>query len=246
VTVKLYSQAGILIGLAGSVLLVILMPSGIPVEAEPLAQATPILEGSPPFGLPFAMPPGPGTWYVIQFYGNTRSAYNNRVQWYAGGQGLHFGVDFAAKCGTEMTAIGDGFVLKVDATEHGAGPHNLVIKHDNGYASLYGHLLEQPPFAPFTPIRRGQVVGLSGDPDLTCTSRPHLHLEIRSDSLYQAYNPVLLIDADWDTLALFGPLSGFQYDLDNPRQWMTPYDQPVVGFGKDLLNDYELTWPPDW
>lgn len=57
-------------------------------------------ETGPIFGLPFNIPPGPSTWYVIQFYGNTLSAFTWRYLWYEAGQGLHFGVDFAAKCGT--------------------------------------------------------------------------------------------------------------------------------------------------
>ena len=66
-----------------------------------------------PFGLPFAEPPGPATWFLIQPYGNTVGAYYNRVTWYGNGQGLHFGVDFAAPCGTEVVAIGDGVVVKI-------------------------------------------------------------------------------------------------------------------------------------
>ncbi len=202
---------------------------------------------APPFGLPFSIPPGPSTWYVIQFYGNTQSSYVWRHQWYGAGQGMHFGVDFAARCGTEVVAIGDGIVTKVDAGEHGAGPHNLMIIHpDEGYASFYGHLLEAPLLLEGQGVRRGQVIGLTGDPDLTCTSRPHLHLEIRDLSYWRAFNPIPLIDADWESLALFGPLRPFQRDLDNPRRWVTPSDQPTISFGGDMLNDYEHPWPPDW
>src|SRR5438270_6210803 len=67
-----------------------------------------------PFGLPFAMPPGASTWLFIQAYGNTALAYHWRVSEYGLGQGLHFGVDLAARCGTPIVAIGDGVVLEVD------------------------------------------------------------------------------------------------------------------------------------
>lgn len=223
---------------------------GSPTQAAPERnlQTPPSIptEGPPPFRLPMDGPPGPGTWFVIQFYGNTQTAYQRRYQWYEAGQGFHFGVDFAARCGTEVVAIGDGTVAEVDNSKRGAGPHNLMIRHDNGFASFYGHLLERPDFWIGQPINRGQVVGLSGDPDLTCTSRPHLHLEIRDHSFGYAYNPVLLIDADWDTLALFGPHRGFQRDLDNPRRWVTPYDQPTIDLWGPMLNEYENPWPPDW
>jgi murein DD-endopeptidase MepM/ murein hydrolase activator NlpD len=159
---------------------------------------------------------------------------------------MHFGVDFAAKCGTEVVAIGDGVVAKIDAREHGAGPHNLMINHpETGYASFYGHLLQTPQLYLGQSIQRGQVIGYTGDPDLTCTSRPHLHLEIRNIGYWIAYNPVPLIDADWDSLALLG-VSGFERDLQQPRRWVTPYDQPEIHFGQEMLNDYENPWPPDW
>jgi murein DD-endopeptidase MepM/ murein hydrolase activator NlpD len=201
-----------------------------------------------PFGVPFDTPPGPSTWLLSQAFGNTTTAYQYREVWYGSGQGLHFGVDFSVPCGTEVVAIGRGVVVKVDASEHGSGPHNLLIRHEEqGYVSLYGHLLERPHLNVGQRVRRGEVVGWSGDPDGTCTSRPHLHLEIRSLNLGVAYNPTALIDADWDSLALVGPSPiGFQRDLRDPRQWQFMDDQPDVRFGGPLLNDYPTPWPPAW
>lgn len=206
----------------------------------------PPLPERPPFRLPFDEAPAPDTWFIGQWYGNTETAFLQRDVWYEAGQGLHFGLDFSARCGTLVRAIGDGEVAKIDAREHGAGPHNLLIRHDNGFVSLYGHLLEPPAAYIGMPVFAGQVIGKTGDPDLTCNSRPHLHLEIRTWDYAYAFNPVLFIDADWDTLALFGPLSGFERNLDNPRQWMSPGDQPTVDFWGPMLNDYAQPWPPDW
>src|SRR5690349_1563712 len=78
------------------------------------ALARPIRQNYPPFSLPFASPPGPATWLVGQQYGNTATAFNFGKYWYGAGQGLHFGLDFAAPCGTPVTAIGDGVVAYVD------------------------------------------------------------------------------------------------------------------------------------
>jgi len=201
-----------------------------------------------PFGLPFADPPGPSTWLLGQPYGNTVAAYRWRRSLYGAGQGVHFGMDFGAACGTPVVAIGDGEVAKVDALNHGAGPHNLIVNHPNGYASLYGHLLERPRLQPGQPVTRGEVVALVGDPDLTCQSRPHLHLEIRDSTSYtHAYNPVLFIEADWDTLAVAMPFGrGFERNLDTPRQWQFLDDQPEVRFWEPLLNDYMHPWPAEW
>jgi len=200
----------------------------------------------PPFGLPFSSPPGPETWLLAQPYGNTVFAYRERRIFYGAGQGLHFGVDLAAPCGTEVVAIGDGVVVGIDQASHGAGPHNLMIDHDNGYASFYGHLLERPQLSLGDRVQRGQAIARSGDPDLTCTSRPHLHLEIRdAPSHRRAYNPLPLIDADWNRLALLGATAvGFEQDLSQPRRWQLLDDQPEVAFGGRLLNDYSEAWPP--
>ncbi len=202
---------------------------------------------SKPFSLPFADPPGPNTWYLLQEYGNTLGAYFQRDTTYRAGQGLHFGLDFAAPCGTPVLAIGDGVVAKVDAPEHGALPHNLMIQLDAGYATLYGHLLERSKLSIGQRVTKGQVVGLSGDSFGTCHSAPHLHLEIRSPNYLTAYNPINLIDADWDALALVGATQrSFERDLSNPRQWQYPDDQPDTKFGTPLLNNYADPWPPDW
>jgi murein DD-endopeptidase MepM/ murein hydrolase activator NlpD len=205
-------------------------------------------EGGRPFGLPFADPPGPDTWLMGQAYGNTTGAYRNRDTTYGAGQGLHFGVDLSARCGYPIVAIGDGIVTKVDELAHGSAPHNLMIDHANGYASFYGHLLETPDLTVGQAVSRGQVVALVGDPDETCTSRPHLHLEIRNAGQYnRAYNPVVLIEADWDTLALTGAFSpGFARDLSDPRRWQTLAGQPEVAFWGLQLNDYDNPWPPEW
>jgi murein DD-endopeptidase MepM/ murein hydrolase activator NlpD len=202
----------------------------------------------PPFRLPFAEHPGPGTWMLGQVYGNTSGAYRQRINYYEAGQGLHFGVDLIAACGYPIVAIGDGVVTKVDALEHGSAPHNLMIDHSNGYASFYGHLLERPDLQPGQQIMAGDVVAKVGDPDQTCYSRPHLHLEIRNAGVYnRAFNPILLINADWDSLTLVGPFSNsFARDTSQPRLWQSLYDQPEVSFWGPILNDYPNPWPPVW
>ncbi len=71
-------------------------------------------------------------------------------------------------------------------------------------------------------------------------------MEIRNNFHNRAYNPVPLIQADWDSLALIGSFGrGFERDLTNPRQWQTIYDQPNIVFGGLLLNEYDNPWPPD-
>ncbi|MDX2159813.1 MAG: M23 family metallopeptidase [bacterium] len=199
-----------------------------------------------PFILPAAEPASPSTWLLGQPYGNTVGAYLRGADWYEAGQRLHFGIDLSMPCGTPLVAIGDGEVAFVDDRGFGSGPHNLLIRHpEPGLISLYGHLLERPLLVPGQWVEQGQVVAYSGDPDETCDSRPHLHLEIRSLDYFTAYNPVDYIQADWHTLSLIGQFSAptFQQDLDNARQWMSIDDQPPVAFGGRALNAYAATYP---
>ena len=197
------------------------------------------------FGLPFAEPPGLGSWYLAQPYGNTVYAYFERRTLYGAGQGLHMGLDFAAACGTPVVAIADGTVLSIDG-RGGAPPHNLMISHEGGIVSFYGHLLRRPELSVGQAVRRGEVVALTGDMYETCAASPHLHLEIRDQSLGRAYNPLHFIDADWHSLALIGSRPQvFERDLEAPRRWQAMDDQPEIRFGGPLLNDFDAAWPSD-
>ncbi len=201
-----------------------------------------------PFILPAAVPASASTWLLGQPYGNTIGAYLRGEDWYSAGQRLHFGIDLSMPCGTPIIAIGTGDVLFVDDLGFGSGPHNVLIRHnDVGVISLYGHLLGRAPVQPGQYVNQGDVIGYSGDPDITCDSRPHLHLEIRSLDYFVAYNPVDYIDANWHTLSLVGQFRypAFQQDLDHARQWMSIDDQPFVAFGGRALNAYAATYP-DW
>lgn len=205
------------------------------------------------FGLPFAVPAGMSSWYVSQWYGNTRFAYRQRNVFYQGGQGMHFGIDFFAPCGTTVVAIGDGIVEAVDGP-YGSAPHNVLIRHSNGYASLYGHLMFKSELRAGQRIKKGDKVGVSGyftvsavtglPTGADCDTNPHLHLEIRTPDLSGAINPVNLIEADWHSLTLGLGLEGqkFALDLDNPGRWQTIYDQPNIRFGSPLINQTGKFW----
>ncbi len=199
-----------------------------------------------PLILPFRDPPGPDTWLLGQTYGNTTGAYFQRNTTYRFGQGVHFGIDFSAPCGTPVVAVADGVVALVDAKAYGSAPHNLIIDHPQlKYSTLYGHLLEKPKLAVGQKVKQGDVVALSGDPDSTCTSRPHLHLELRDyPGRGRLFNPIPLMRADWDNLALLGSFGrGFERDLSDPRKWQQLDDQPNVTIGKPLLNNFANPWP---
>jgi hypothetical protein len=199
-----------------------------------------------PMIMPAAGDPGPSTWMFGQAYGNTTGAYNFGDLWYRAGQGLHFGIDLSMPCGTPLVAVANGTVQFVDDKGFGSMPHNIIIRHEAiGVTTLYGHLLQPPTVMPGQLVQQGEVIGLSGDPDETCYSRPHLHFEVRSLDYSRTLNPVDLIDANWHSLALIGPYGFplFQHDLQNPRRWVTLSDQPDVYFWGGVLNRYTTTYP---
>lgn len=202
-----------------------------------------------PMRLPFADPPGVNTWLVGQFFGNTVDAYNFGHQWYRAGQGMHFGIDFYTACGTPVLAAADGEIHAVDDPGFGSDPHNLIVIHrDLGLVTLYGHLLQKPTVIVGQPVQQGEIIAYSGEPQGKCTSRPHLHFEVRSPDFKTAYNPVLFMEAPWHTLASIGPFTNpiFQQDIYNPRQWTQLADQPAVNFWGDVLNNYASAWPLSW
>ncbi len=221
----------------------VLLAGALPVMAQGSARVPPeVLD----FTLPLTDPPGPNTWLYEQHYGNTTQAYNFGDVWYVFGQQLHFGLDLEAPCGTPVHAIADGRVVAIDAADFGAGPHNIVLEHTGtGYTSIYGHLSQVAQLNHNDRVKQGDQIGVTGDPDGTCGSRPHLHLEIRSDGYNVAFNPVLFIEVDWHMLtsiALYE--TGFQQALEAPRRWMRLEDQPEIRFGGNPLNNYFRVWPP--
>lgn len=198
-----------------------------------------------PFGSPFAGPPSPATWFVSQWYGNTVWAHQNRTVVYGAGQGIHFGIDFTAPCGTPVLAIGDGTIFAVDGP-YGSRPHNVVVRHPNGLFSLYGHLLERPRVTPGQPVRAGEPIALSGDPaGERCDAEPHLHLEVRRNEMREAINPVPLIGLDWQraTIGIRRNTNLFERDLDAPGRWTTIGEQPDITFGAPLINEFPRAWP---
>lgn len=216
----------------------------IPLILMAVTSASTAQEEQPSFSLPMTGEPGPSTWFVTQWYGNTVSAARNAEDLYAAGQGIHFGVDFAAPCGTEVVAIGDGVVFAVDGP-YGSAPHNVVVEHSNGYYSLYGHLEVRSSLQAGQPVSRGDRVGQVGDPaGADCVRAPHVHLEIRRNGMSEAVNPVPLIDADWRRLTAGASISGggFAVDLENPARWQHIAEQPPIRFQGPRLNDYSHEW----
>ncbi|GGO38310.1 M23 family metallopeptidase [Streptomyces lasiicapitis] len=93
--------------------------------------------------------------------------------------GSHTGVDFHAASGTEVQAVAAGTV--VEAGWGGAYGNNVVIRHNDGTYTQYGHMssLSVTVGQAVTP---GQQIGLSGSTGNS--SGPHLHFEARTGADY--------------------------------------------------------------
>ena len=93
--------------------------------------------------------------------------------------GSHNGVDFGAKIGTPLLAMGDGILVAqgdTDASCRGVSFGKwILIKYNNGLASTYGHLsrLSLPTGAT---VKTGDVVGFSGNTGYS--TGPHLHVSM--------------------------------------------------------------------
>ncbi|MEO0079068.1 MAG: peptidoglycan DD-metalloendopeptidase family protein [candidate division WOR-3 bacterium] len=86
----------------------------------------------------------------------------------------HPGVDLAAQQGAAVRAAADGVVAR-----RGTDPQFgrfLLIRHQNGYESYYGHLASWQVETGDT-VRLGQTIGAVGSSG--SSSAPHLHFEIR-------------------------------------------------------------------
>jgi murein DD-endopeptidase MepM/ murein hydrolase activator NlpD len=95
---------------------------------------------------------------------------------------LHTGVDWAAPYGTPIFAAGNGVVEKADQ-ESGYGKH-VVLKHNNGYETAYGHMSAfAKGLKPGQQVRQGQVIGFIGRTGNTTGA--HVHYEILVNGYFQ-------------------------------------------------------------
>ncbi len=94
----------------------------------------------------------------------------------------HHGVDFVAKRGTPVRAIGDGKISHAGWQKGGYG-RMVEIEHDSTYSSRYAHLQGLAPgIRPGANVRKGQVIGYVGSTGRSTGT--HLHFELYKDHHY--------------------------------------------------------------
>ena len=101
---------------------------------------------------------------------------------------MHNGIDVKVYIGDTIRAAFGGKVRMVKYERRGYGKY-VVIRHDNGLETIYGHLSKQM-VKEDQYVEAGEVIGLGGNTGRSTGS--HLHFETRF--LGQAINPALLFD----------------------------------------------------
>lgn len=106
----------------------------------------------------------------------------------------HQGVDLTLKTGEPIYATFSGRV-RISQYNRGGYGNLVVIRHDNGLETFYGHLSERM-VEPNQWVEAGQVIGLGGSTGRS--TGPHLHFETRYYG--QSFDPERLIDFKSGTL----------------------------------------------
>lgn len=106
----------------------------------------------------------------------------------------HQGVDLALKTGEPIYATFSGRV-RISQYNRGGYGNLVIIRHDNGLETFYGHLSERM-VEPNQWVEAGQIIGLAGSTGRS--TGPHLHFETRYYG--QSFDPERLIDFKKGTL----------------------------------------------
>lgn len=91
----------------------------------------------------------------------------------------HMGLDFAAPSGTPIYATANGIVKFSGFSTSGYGNH-VIINHDFGYETLYGHMVRVGA-TQGQQVKRGQVIGYVGSTGKS--TGPHLHYEVHKSGV---------------------------------------------------------------
>jgi murein DD-endopeptidase MepM/ murein hydrolase activator NlpD/Flp pilus assembly pilin Flp len=91
----------------------------------------------------------------------------------------HHAIDIAAPIGVPVYAARAGEVIKADFTEYPGYGRMIVIRHADGYQTLYGHLSASYVHLG-EHVATGELIGLMGSTGRSTGS--HLHFEIAKDS----------------------------------------------------------------
>jgi murein DD-endopeptidase MepM/ murein hydrolase activator NlpD len=114
------------------------------------------------------------------------SRFGSRVSPISGTVRFHGGLDLAAPMGTDVYAAGEGTVI--ECGENAVYGKFVLIRHDDVWTSLYGHL-SAIGVKQGEKIDRGKTLGKVGSTGQS--TGPHLHFELRQNG--RAEDPQTLL-----------------------------------------------------
>jgi murein DD-endopeptidase MepM/ murein hydrolase activator NlpD len=122
-----------------------------------------------------------GTLFVYPTSGRLSSPFGYRTDPFTGVRRMHYGIDMANHVGTAVKSTMSGTVIVIGDQPLGYGKY-IVIRHERGFQSLYGHL-DRILVRNGQRISQGQKIGEMGNSGRSTGS--HLHF-----SLYKNNVPV--------------------------------------------------------
>lgn len=115
------------------------------------------------------------------------SPYGARIHPIAGDARFHAGIDLEAPLEQPVRAAEEGTV--VFSAWNGAHGKQIELQHDAHWATRYSHL-DVLMVRPGTVVKKGQLIGLSGNTGLS--TGPHVHFELRRDG--DALDPEVFLE----------------------------------------------------
>lgn len=144
---------------------------------------------------------------------------------------MHKGLDIKVYIGDTIRAAFSGRVRVVRYEGGGYGKY-IVIRHNNGLETIYGHLSKQLVVENQT-VRAGDVIGLGGNTGRSTGS--HLHFETRLCGV--ALNPALMFDfRNQDVTGDFYVFNRNSYQSDN-NEALAQRGRTDVSGGREQANE---------
>lgn len=147
----------------------------------------------------------------------------------------HKGIDIKVYIGDTIRAAFSGKVRIVRYEARGYGKY-IVIRHNNGLETIYGHLSSQL-VCENQEVRAGDVIGLGGNTGRSTGS--HLHFETRLCGV--ALNPALMFDfREQDVTGDFYAFNRSSYDSESATatRLRGKQDNSSIAKNSDRDNDY--------
>jgi murein DD-endopeptidase MepM/ murein hydrolase activator NlpD len=117
----------------------------------------------------------PTYWPLKGVPGNITQRFGFAKNPFTGGWYLHKGLDIAWGMGVPIVATANGKVQRVANDPMGLGWY-VLLRHNYGFHTRYGHLDGRILVKEGQEVRRGQVIGYMGNSGLS--TGPHLHYEV--------------------------------------------------------------------